>query len=134
MSAFASLLAQRPALAEKYESFLAAVNAESSVPQRLYDLCRARIQQIHDVAPSGVDSDSLARLQAMELDGFTPAEAAALIVAEKIPYQHHGLLDDEIEALRQAVGNSGCVALLTAFSFYDVECRLHLTAEVLNVD
>jgi hypothetical protein len=134
MTEFTSLLAQRPALAERYAAFLSSVQGHAAVPARLNELCRARIQQIHGITPAGLDEATLVQLAATDYSSFTSAEAAGLAIAEKISFQHHGITDDDVEQVRQEVGNDGCVALLTALSFYDVECRLQLTTEALNVD
>jgi len=134
MSEFVSLLAQRPELADRYAAFLASVQGHAAVPERLHALCRARIQQIHGVQPSGLDDATLSQLAVTDYSSFSRAEATALRVAEKMSLQYHGITDEEVEQVRREVGDDGCVALLTALSFYDVECRLQLTAEALDVN
>ena len=58
-----------------------------------------------------------------DVTASTPEEAAALAVADRIPYQHHQLDDEEVAAVRQFFGDAGCVTLLTALAFFDVSCR-----------
>lgn len=111
---FQSLLALRPELQKKYQDFLSVVENNESVPDQVYDLCRARIQHIHG-------------LRAEDVASTNEAETAALVAAERIPYQHHQLSDEEVDALKAAFGDQGCVALLTALAFFDVTCRLEAT-------
>jgi hypothetical protein len=66
-------------------------------------------------------------LAAQDLQQFSREEQAALQVAELMPYQHHSVEDDDVERLRELFGNTGCVTLLTALAFYDVNVRLSLS-------
>ena len=47
--------------------------------------------------------------------------------AEKMPFQYHFIEDKEVEAIKLAFGDAGCVSLLTALAFFDVSCRLNAT-------
>ncbi|MBL6691517.1 MAG: hypothetical protein ISP91_14105 [Pseudomonadales bacterium] len=111
---FQSLLALRPELQKKYQEFLSVVENNESVPEQVYDLCRARIQHIHG-------------LRAEDVVPGNDGETVALVAADRIPYQHHQLSDGEVDALKTAFGDQGCVALLTALAFFDVTCRLEAT-------
>lgn len=124
-SSFITLLESRPQLHARYGAFLDAVNNSADVPDRIYDLCRARIEQIHG-RQTVSDPD--------QADGFSDAELAALTIADKIPFQHHQLEDDEVEQLRVLLGDAACVSLLTSLAFVDVSCRLNQSLEAINVN
>ncbi len=130
MAQFEAMLAEHPVLADKYRAFLASLES-SPVPTRLLDLCRAQIQLIHGVTPAQLAPADRQKLVAGDVSGFTAEETAALVVAERIPYQHHQLLDEEVAAVKQHLGEAGTVTLLTALAFMDVQCRLDLTTGAL---
>lgn len=112
---FERSLALHPELHKKYLAFLSAVDGAEAVPADVLSVCRTRIRQIH-----GLVADE-------PLIDASDAQLTALQVAESIPYQHHQLTDETVAAARETFGSAGCVALLTALSFYDVACRLDLT-------
>lgn len=122
-----ALLTLHPALGEQYRSFLATVETAGELPPRVLLLCRALIRQIHGCAPGEVTDAEALDLAAGRYDRFSAPEQAALVAAERMPYQHHQLLDEEVEAVKAAFGEAGCVALLTALAFFDVTCRLEAT-------
>ena len=121
-------MAKRPELHQQYRGFLEAVNHNQHVPARLLDLCRARIELIHGLPVSvSMDAETVKAITQGDMTSFTSAEQAALVVAERMPYQHHELADEEVATVREALGDAGCVVLLTALAFHDVNCRLRLT-------
>ncbi len=124
---FIEALALRPALQTKYAAFLDAIESSDAVPERVFGLCRARIAQIHGQQVHGISAEEATTLQSQRLDAFELSEQTALVAAEKIPYQHHFLEDEEVEAIKRAFGDAGCVSLLTALAFFDVSCRLNAT-------
>ena len=123
-SGFMQRLQQQPSnpggLAEKYQALLSALIADGTVPKRVLDLCWERICCIHGL----IEQSGLT-------EPVTYDERIAIRAAEKMPYQHHDLTDAEIDQIRSAFGDQGCVALLTALSFFDVSCRLDQTAKVV---
>ncbi|MBT4494744.1 MAG: hypothetical protein HOC70_15985 [Gammaproteobacteria bacterium] len=124
MTSFDELLSQRPALQGKYAAFLNAVTDNDNIPAEVLDLCRHRIEEIHGIRPVSEKMPAT----------VSDEGRAALVVAEKIPYQHHQLLDEEVEDVKRLFGDAGCVSLLTALAFMDVTCRLNLTIGGENVD
>ena len=124
---FIEVLALRPALQTKYAAFLEAIESSDAVSERVFRLCRARIAQIHGQQVHGITAEEATTLQSQRLDSLELSEQTALIAAEKIPYQHHMLEDEEVEAIKLAFGDAGCVSLLTALAFFDVSCRLNAT-------
>lgn len=134
-----AVLGQRPELLQGYRAFYQTLWDDERVPHRLLELCRLRIAAIHGCGQEWavrdahvvLDAAALAALEQGQFSGFEPAEQAALAVAEQIPYAHHQISDEEVAALKAAVGEPATVALLTALAFFDVTCRLKL---VLDVD
>lgn len=126
-SNFDALLAMRPELHDKYRDFLDVVNHNEHVPERILKLCRARIEQIHGIPVTGLADPEQSALEKGDFAAFSEPERAALKVAERIPYQHHLVSDDEVAEVRKQLGDAGCVALMTALAFCDVTCRLNLT-------
>ena len=112
---FDELLKQRPELQEKYGAFLEAVNENGRIPHAVLAACQSRVRQVH-----GLEVDN-------QLKPSSEAERLALVVAEKMPFHHHDLRDDEVRDVKEAFGDGGCVALLTAIAFFDAACRLELT-------
>ena len=133
-----ALLAHRPPLLEGYRKFYAALWQEGLVSARVLEICRLRIAAIHDCAAEWHIRDSGVQLGDDEVDAilrgeagcFDEGERAALSAAERIPYQHHEMTDDEVAALKQAFGDGGCVSLLNALVLFDANCRLKLVFDV----
>ena len=129
------VLAHRPELQARYRAFMQSVRGDGNVPARVLELCRMRIAQLHECAAELELSDPAAPVNTSErqqlaegqFDAFTEAEQAALEIAEVIPYAHHQLSDAQVQRADAALGHAGCVALLTALAFFDVNCRLKLT-------
>ena len=134
-SEFEGVLAHRPELQTRYRAFMQSVRGDGNVAPRTLELCRVRIAQIHGCDAELELTDAAAPLTAAEkeqladgrLDGFTDGEQAALAVAEMMPYAHHQLDDATVRRADALLGHAGCVALLTALAFFDVNCRLKLT-------
>lgn len=129
------LLALRPELQARYRAFYTSIWENGLVPRRVLELCRLRIAAIHDCESEWAERDpevqlddtELATLRRGELGPFDDAERAALVVAERIPFQHHELTDAEVANLKKHLGDAGCVSHLNALVLFDVNCRLKLT-------
>ncbi len=129
------VLAHRPELAARYRAFMQSLRSEAALPPRLLELCRLRIAHIHDCAAELAVRDEQVALSPAELselaagrtERFDEAEQVALEVAEQIPFAHHQLSDAQVARADAALGHAGCVALLTALTFFDVTCRLKMT-------
>lgn len=130
----ASFLQHRPDLAEKYQGYLAGLEKREVLPLRLLALCRIRIAQIHGRliesddrrVAVGIGDQEVVALAAGDSSGFSEQERAALEVAELISFAHHQISDAQVARLNEILGHEGCVTLLTALSFIDVNCRLEL--------
>ncbi len=132
------LLAHRPELQVKYRAFYGSIREAGLVPPRLLEICRLRMAAIHDCEAEWSQRDAevelteaeLAALRRGELKGFAPAEQAALVVTERLPYQHHELTDAEVASLKFRLGDAGCVSLINALVLFDVNCRLKLAFDL----
>ena len=111
-------------LFEKYKKFIGSTIDTHEIPVSVLNACNARIRQIHGLAVSNNEDneDSTSTERALAL--------AALKVAEKLVSSVHDIQDSDLLSLREALGASGVVQLITALAFFDVECRLKLTSGV----
>lgn len=135
---FESILAHRPELLAGYRAFYESLWTEGLVPRRILELCRLRVAAIHGCRQEWLIRDAEVDLSSRELQAlesgdpapFDETEQAALAVAERMPYQHHELTDEEVAKVKQTIGNGGCVSLLNALALFDANCRLKLTFDV----
>lgn len=111
-------------LLEKYKKFIGSTIETHDVPVNVLDACNSRIRQIHglEVANNEDNEDLSSTEKALAL--------AALKVAEKLVSSVHDIKDSDLLSLREALGASGVVQLITALAFFDVECRLELASGV----
>ena len=130
----AELFAANPELAAKYEVFEQTLADDAALGARHRAMCRLRIAAIHScqeewqARPEGevLTDAELDALSRGDSTAFANADQAVLTVAEAIPYDHHGLTDEQIAEVRSHLGEAGTVALLTACAFHDVSCRWRL--------
>jgi len=126
----AERLAGRPLLAEKFQHFQNAFHEEAFVDARLLELCRARIDALHALAPSTLlDAQTRQQIAKGQYDAFTKQEQQALGVCEQLAIDAHGVTDDQVAALNSALGEAGAVSLLTAVSMHDANIRLQRVLE-----
>lgn len=132
---FDAVLALRPELRDLFRRFYGAAWDESLCPRDLLELCRLRIAALHGCAAelaiqdphSGVTPGQRQRLNEwQDADCFTPAQRAALAIAEKMPWRHHEVDDREYEELRRHLTEPEVVALTVAVALFDAVCRLKL--------
>tara|TARA_Y100001935_G_scaffold240941_1_gene229924 strand:- start:177 stop:575 length:399 start_codon:yes stop_codon:yes gene_type:complete len=111
-------------LFEKYKKFIDSTIDTHDIPESVLDACNSRIRQIHglEAANNEDNKDSTSTEKALAF--------AALKVAEKIVSSVHDIQDSDLLSLREALGASGVVQLITALAFFDVECRLELASRV----
>ena len=132
------LLDHRPELLAKYRTFVQSFWQDGLLPRRTLELCRLRIAYIHDCEAELHVTDEQVRLttaqrSALAIGDFTQfaeAERAALELTELIPFNVHSIDDHMVSRVDAILGHPGCVALLTAVSFFDVTCRLKSVLEV----
>ena len=132
---FDAALGLRPELRDLYAAFYGKLWDEELLTASLLELCRLRVAQLHDCeaelavrhAESGVSDaqvEALANWAGSDL--FSEQERAALTLAEKMPWQHHDLTDEEYADLTAHFSESGVVALTIGVALFDANCRLRL--------
>ena len=135
---FDAALGLRPELRDLYRAFYGKLWDDELVPANLLELCRLRVAQLHDCeaelavrhANAGVSDEQLSALADWSgSDLFSAPERAALTLAEKMPWQHHDLTDEEYGALRSHFGEEGVVALTIGVALFDANCRLRLALD-----
>ena len=111
-------------LFDKYKKFINSTIESHDIPVGILEACNSRIRQIHgiEVANNSINVD----LSITE--NFL--KTATLAVAEKIVFSVHDIEDCDLDPLKKAFGEAGCVQLITALAFFDVECRLELASGV----
>lgn len=132
---FDAALGLRPELRDLYAAFYGKLWDDELLPADLLELCRLRVAQLHDCeselavrhAGAGVSDERVAALADWpESELFSESERAALALAEKMPWQHHDLTDEEYADLRGHFGEAGVVALTIGIALFDANCRLRL--------
>ncbi len=138
-SAFEGVLGLRPELLQLYRAFYSTLWKPDLVPAGLIELCRLRIATVHACdaelairhANTGVTDEQVAVVTGWyTATCFSPVERAVLAFAEKIPWQHHGVTDDDVDALRSHLTDAQVVALTVAAAMFDANCRLRLVFDV----
>ena len=112
---FDELLMHHPELRQKYQGFLSALTESEILPEAVLNVCRIKVRQIHGLEVG------------RQPKAINEAEEAAMTIAEKMPFGHHALQDEDVHQVKELFGDDGCVALLTAVAFFDVASRLELT-------
>lgn len=133
-----SVLGLRPELLARYRRFYGALWDEQLVPRRLLELARLCIAAVHDCAAEKAIRDAEVTLTERELDDinrfvfddFPTVERDVLRVAEKIPFQHHQITDEEVGALKAQLDEATVVSLMTAMALFDTNCRWRLAFDV----
>ena len=109
---------------DKYKKFIDSTIESHDIPAGILEACDSRIRQIH-----GLEVDDKSSSGDLSLtENFL--KRAALSVAEKIPFSVHDIEDSDLDSLKKAFGEAGCVQLITALAFFDVECRLEIASGV----
>lgn len=138
-SPFECVLSLRPELLRLYRAFYGTLWDRHLVAANLLELCRLRIAAIHGCeaerairhATAGVTDEQIAALDAWRAAAcFSPAERAVLAFAEKMPWQHHGVTDDDVAEVRAHLSDPQVVALTVALTLFDANCRLRLVLGV----
>ena len=121
------LLQGRPELAARFGYFQAAFVDQQLVPERLLEICRTRIDALHNMPPEPtqtLSSDDAALVRDGNFSTLSVTEAAALFLAEQLAIDAHGVNDAQVSKLSQALGEPGTVTLLTAVALFDANARM----------
>jgi alkylhydroperoxidase family enzyme len=133
------VLGLQPQLLQRYRTFYAMLWERNLVPANLLELCRLRIAAVHGCAAeqalrharAGVTNEQVGALDDWRAAAcFSPVERAVLAFAEKMPWQHHGVTDEDVAAVRAHLSDSQVVALAVALALFDATCRLRLVFDV----
>ncbi len=134
-SPFEGILQLRPALLELHRVFYGTLWDRTLAPANLLELCRLRIAGIHGCESehgirhmhAAVTDEQVAALDHWRTAAcFSSSERAVLAFAEKVPWQHHAITDDDVALLRAHLTDGQFVALALAAVLFDAHCRLRL--------
>ena len=107
-----TMLAERPEFLEGFAQFLGALRDERLLEPALYDRLRGQIASAHgDGPPLAPSSDENERMRTL------------LAYADKIPFAHHAITDDEAADVRALLGDAGYVAFTVAAALFDAITR-----------
>jgi alkylhydroperoxidase family enzyme len=133
------VLGLRPALLEAYRDFYGTLWDNEVLPARLLELTRLLIATEHFCDAELAIRQSDSGVTDAEIDGLkdwrsieslSSLEKAALAYAQQIPWNHHQITDDQVNAVKAEIGDAGFVALNFAATFFDANCRLRLLFEM----
>lgn len=134
----AELLAPRPELLERFERFAGRLWQDRMVDPVLLELVRLRICQLlgdevgaaertPEAVAAGCTPERVAALASWPTDpACSPAERAALAVAEQFVIDAHGVTDDQMAQLERELGSAGVVALCGALAIFDGFTKLRI--------
>lgn len=106
------VLAERPELRDGFARFLGALQNEHVLEPGLFDRLREHIALAHGDAPnSAASSDGSERMRTL------------LAYAEKIPFAHHAITEDESAGVRAILGDEGYVSFSVAVALFDAIAR-----------
>jgi len=124
----AELLTQltgKPSLAEGFLHFNLGFTDEGLLAPRLLELCRARVDALHQLpCQSSLDDATLQNIANGEFAEFTSAERLALDLAEQLTLDAHGVRDAQVAGVAAAIGEPATVTLLTAIAMHDANVRM----------
>ena len=125
------VMAHRPQIFETMQAHFAAVLKTGTVPEKLKELIILRTSQVNQTPYCEASHSALARnlgwtdSQLSRLsdwqtcDEFTPAEKAALRLAETVTRDPHGVTDEQFSELRSFYSEGEVVELLCAIGLFN---------------
>ena len=128
---FDDVFSLRTDLHDSYRSFYALFWQQRLVDPVLLEVARLRIAKLNDCASEvalryrpAIDAGMSERLAGAALEGDTrailePLPLACLRLAEKFTLDVHSIDDDDIAAVRDAIGEPALVALIEAMALFD---------------
>ncbi len=130
-----ALLSTRPDLLEPHRRYYARVFEDDVAPADLLELGRLCVATVHGCDAelaircpgAGVSDAQVAALPRWrEADCYTDLQRAALALAEKMPFRHKEVTEEDVAPLREALGEPRTVGLFVALGLFDATCRLRL--------
>ena len=132
-AALRAMLNGRPELAGKFQHFQNAFHDEGLLDEKLLEMCRARIDTVHDnQATTTLDAHTQNLIREGRFASFSEVEQNALAVAEQIAIDAHGITDQQVSELVVLLGEPATVSLITAASMHDATTRLQLVLRNLT--
>ncbi len=134
----AELLAPRHDLLERYERFAGRLWRDRMVDPVLLELVRVRICQLlgdevgaaertPEAVAAGCTPERLALVASWPTDpACSPAERAALAVAEQFVIDVHGVTDEQMATLERELGSAAVVAFCGALAIFDGFTKLRI--------
>jgi alkylhydroperoxidase family enzyme len=128
---FADLMALRPNLAADVDAFSAQLWRAPGIDPVTIELCRLRVAQLHgaraalaertpEAAAAGLTEERIALLADYgSAPGFSARERACLELSELFVMDPSAIDDATFVAVRDALGETGTVALLEALAVFD---------------
>jgi alkylhydroperoxidase family enzyme len=135
-----------PEAHEAVRDFYAVFWTDDLIDPVLLELMRLRIAMLHgvrselllryDVAMErGLTEEKIAALASWPTSPlYTPLERQVLGVAEQFVIDPHGVTDDDVAPLREALSSAGVVALVNAMALIDHLDRLRIAFEIQPTD
>jgi alkylhydroperoxidase family enzyme len=137
------LVALRPGLRPRVKDLLTELWVGGAVPVRVLELCRLRAatllrcsSELASRTPAAaIDEDLVAALPRWPDDPrFDATDRACLEFAEQFVIDPHGVTDDQVGAVRVALGDDGAVALTVGLALFEGFARAQQTLGVTSPD
>lgn len=134
-----ALLSPRPDLLEPHRRYYARVFEDDVAPADLLELGRLCVATVHGCEAelaircpaTGVTEEQVSALPRWrDADCFSDLQRAALALAEKMPFRHKEVVEEDVAPLREALGEARMVGLFVALGLFDATCRLRLVFDV----
>jgi len=128
-----AMLNGRLELAGKFQHFQNAFHEEGLLNEKLLEMCRVRIDTLHgNQATTTLDANTHTLVREGRFATFSEVEQKALVVAEHIAIDAHGVTDKQTSELVAVLGEPATVSLITAASMHDATARLQLVLSNLT--
>jgi alkylhydroperoxidase family enzyme len=143
---FERVLGLRPDLLEAFRSFHAQFWEHGLVDPVLLELCRLRVAHVLDcpaelgirhrgTREAGLDEGKLAQLESWKSsDAFNRVERAVLAYTDGFVLDPHGISNEVVAAVTDALGEAGAVALTEALAIFDGFARFRIALEIDGPD
>jgi alkylhydroperoxidase family enzyme len=134
-----ALLSTREDLLEPHRRYYARVFEDDVAPTDLLELGRLLVAHVHrcdaELAircpDTGVSEEQVAALPRWrDAACFSDLQRAALGVAEKMPFRHKHITEEDVAPLREGLGEARMVGLFVALGLFDATCRLRLVFDM----
>jgi|GEM_PF-2848620 len=127
------LLAGRPELATHLQSFQDSFAGDGLLDLRLLELCRTRLDGLHQEPPaSTLSAPEAASVARGEVSTLSAAEQQALDLAEQLAIDSQQVSDAQVKTVAAELGPAATVTLLTAVAMHDANLRMRKVLAALQ--